>query len=139
MTFWRSLDSGTVKIVIPQRLSFFSWILVPGLSVDDVDVLPPSEVLSVLPPESTQYSTLSEHSLRKSTLTDTIFSGGGADGPLDPELPLAPLLENPEPLGADRPLLPGEPLAAFCVPPSLPGSPPWLAPGLPSAGDALGG
>jgi hypothetical protein len=77
MTFCRSRDSGTVKIVMLHLLSFLSWIFVPGRRDDDVEVLPPSEVLSVLPPESTQYSTLSLHSLRKSTLTELIGDSAG--------------------------------------------------------------
>lgn len=67
-----------MKIVCEQLLPFFSRTLSPGRIVWLVVVLPPREVLSVLDPDSMQYSTLSEHSFLTSTLTDVIGASFGA-------------------------------------------------------------
>jgi hypothetical protein len=78
MTFCRSREAGAVKMVCEQLLPFFSRTLSPGRIVWLVVVLPPREVLSVLEPDSMQYSTLSEHSFLTSTLTDVIGASFGA-------------------------------------------------------------
>lgn len=67
-----------MKIVVEQLLPFFSRTLSPGRIVWLVVVLPPREVLSVLEPDSMQYSTLSEHSFLTSTLTEVIGGSFGA-------------------------------------------------------------
>lgn len=132
MTFWRSREAGAVKIVIAQLLPFFRRILSPGRIVWLVVVLPPREVLSVLDPDSTQYSTFSEHSFLTSTLTDEIGGSLGASrGALfEPKLePLEREPLEPDPLGLGSlkldPLEPGS-----LDPSSFEGS---------SEGDELGG
>lgn len=126
-----------MKIVIAQLLPFFRRILSPGRIEWLVVVLPPREVLSVLDPDSTQYSTFSEHSFLTSTLTDEIGGSLGAsrgalfEPKLDP-LELGPLEPDRLELGSLKldPLEPGSLEPGSFDPGSLEGS---------SEGDELGG